>query len=104
MKRHVLIHTTATIGHYHEDHIIVDCIFKSSIKKSFAQGLWKHAKICLSIEYKNSTSLVKESGIYIVRDDRTNMENIRFTDPFQCSDLLINNQGIVLSPFFFNLT
>ncbi|KAI9124985.1 hypothetical protein K1719_003601 [Acacia pycnantha] len=58
--------------------------------KSFAQGQWKHAKICL---FPFRVDVVKESGIYVVRDDRTNMENIRFTDPFQCSDLLTNDQG-----------
>ena len=88
---------SVTIG-YDEDHIIVDCIDKYEMKESYAQGQWKHAKICLSLESKDAT--VKESGIYIVRDERTNMEIIQFTNPFHYSDLLTKDQGIVLSHSF----
>ena len=81
-----------TIG-YDENHVIVNCVNKYEMKESYAQGQWKHAKMCLSSEAKDAT--IKESGIYIVRDERTNMENNQFTDSFQCSDLFTNDQGIV---------
>ncbi|KAK4283908.1 hypothetical protein QN277_000809 [Acacia crassicarpa] len=98
VKREVFINEEActqniisvTIG-YDEDHIIVDCIDKYKMKMSYAQGQWKHAKICFSSESKDAT--IKESGIYVVRDERTNMENIQFTDLFHYSDLLTNDQG-----------
>ncbi|KAI9128631.1 hypothetical protein K1719_000114 [Acacia pycnantha] len=100
VKREVLINeeacidliTSVSIG-YDEDHIIVDYIWTIDMDKSFAQGQWKHAKICL-FPFRGAT--VKESKIYVVRDDITNMENIRFTDPFQCSDLLTNDQGCTM--------
>ncbi|KAI9128578.1 hypothetical protein K1719_000061 [Acacia pycnantha] len=90
---------------YDEDHIIVDYIQKFVITKSYAQDQWKHAKICFSSPFIGA---VKKSGIYVVRDEGTNMENIRFTDPFQCSDLLPNDQGCTIegdttatnNPFF----
>ncbi|KAI9128652.1 hypothetical protein K1719_000135 [Acacia pycnantha] len=86
--------TNVTVG-YNEDHIIVDCIIDIYVmEKSYAQGQWKHAKICLSLESKDA--IVKESGIYVVRDERTNMKNIRFTDPFHYSDLLTSDQGCTI--------
>ncbi|KAI9128801.1 hypothetical protein K1719_000284 [Acacia pycnantha] len=113
--------TSVTLG-YDEDHIIVNCIDRCEMKESYAQGQWKHAKICLSLEAKDVTvkenirylsseskdATVKGSGIYVVRDERTNMKNIRFTDPFQCSYLLTNDQGCTIegdtaatsNPFF----
>ncbi|KAI9128765.1 hypothetical protein K1719_000248 [Acacia pycnantha] len=77
------------------DHIIVDYISKFQMEKLYERGKWKHAKICFSSP-TFSDAVVKESGIYVVRDKKTNMENIRFTDPFLCSDLLTNDQGCTI--------
>ncbi|XP_028770173.1 inactive disease resistance protein RPS4-like [Neltuma alba] len=89
---------------YDVEHIIMHYMWNFGINEEFDEHQWNHVKICSQSEYGDA---VKERGIYVIRDEWTNMENIRFTDPSQNSDILRDCQGCAIeghtatkNPFF----
>ncbi|XP_028770181.1 TMV resistance protein N-like [Neltuma alba] len=75
---------------YDVDHIIMHYIWNVDVDKEIKENQWNHVKIC---PLSGLGDAVKESGIYVLRDEWTNMKNVRFSDPFQSLDFSRSGRG-----------
>ncbi|XP_028770219.1 uncharacterized protein LOC114727688 isoform X2 [Neltuma alba] len=85
---------------YDVAHIIMLYIWNFQMDMGIKENQWNHVMICPLSELGDA---VKESEIYVLRDEWTNMENIRFTDPFQSLDFLRSDREgdtATNNPFF----